>query len=129
MNRNPEISPDDLRIGFQRDFAPPMMEPIARIRIGLREIEPTIRRRVDVRLSSTQLALHDIIQVTFGWTGSHLFEFRVGDRVYGEPVPEDESCKRKVCKAADIRLKTLIGRGVERFLYVYDFGDSRARAR
>ena len=28
-----------------------------------------------------------------------------------------------VYKAAGIRLKTLIDRGVERFLYVYDFGD------
>ena len=28
-----------------------------------------------------------------------------------------------VYRAADIRLKTLIDRGVESFLYVYDFGD------
>ena len=61
-----------------------MIEPIARIRIELQEIEPKIWRRVDVPLSSTLLALHDFIQFAFRWTDSHLFEFEVGDRNYGE---------------------------------------------
>ena len=39
-----------------------MIEPIARIRIELRSVEPHVRRRVDVPLSCTLLALHDIIQ-------------------------------------------------------------------
>ena len=47
----------------------------------------------------------------------------VGDRVYGVPTPDGESYERKVYKAAAIRVNTLIDRGVERFLYVYDFGD------
>ena len=50
-----------------------MIEPVARIRIELQDIEPKIWRRVDVPLSSTLLALHDIIQAAFGWTHSHLF--------------------------------------------------------
>ena len=74
-------------------------------------------------LSSTLLALHDIIQIAVGWTDSHLFEFVIGDRVYGEPMPDDDFWDRHVYKAAGIRPKTLIDRGVERFLYVYDFGD------
>ena len=105
-----------------------MIEPIARVRIELREIEPTLWRRVDIPLTSTLLALHDIIQVTVGWTDSHLFEFVVGgrvygDRVYSEPLSDDELFERKVCNAEGVRLRTLIGRGVERLLYVYDFGD------
>ena len=100
-----------------------MIEPIARVRIELREIEPTLWRRVDVPHTSTLLALHDIIQVTVGWTDSHLFEFVVDDRVYSEPLPDDELFERKVYNAAGIRLRTLIDRGVERLLYVYDFGD------
>ncbi len=62
-----------------------MIESIARIRIELQEIEPTIWRRVDMPLSATLLALHDFIQVTMGWKNAHLFEFAVGDKVYGEP--------------------------------------------
>ena len=100
-----------------------MIEPVARLRIELREIEPRLWRRVDVPLSSTLLALHDIIQAVVGWTDSHLFEFVIGERVYGEPMPDDVFWDRHVYKAAGIRLKTLIDRGVERFLYVYDFGD------
>ena len=100
-----------------------MIEPVARIRIELQDIEPTIWRRVDVPLSSTLMALHDIIQVAMRWRDSHLFEFVVGEKVYAEPHPDDAAYERKVLQAKGIRLKQLLDRGVERFLYVYDFGD------
>ena len=100
-----------------------MIEPVARLRVELQGLEPKIWRRVDVPLSTTLAALHDIIQVAFRWTDSHLHEFLVGQRVYGVPSPEDAFYERKVYKSAAIRLKTLIDRGVDRFLYVYDFGD------
>jgi hypothetical protein len=58
------------------------------------------------------------------WRNEHLFEFRVGDKIYGEPWPEDEIEGRKVHKATSVRLQNLVDRGVERFLYVYDFGDN-----
>ena len=102
---------------------PHMIEPVARIRIVLQDLEAKIWRRVDVPLSSTLAALHDIIQVSFHWQDYHLYEFVVGERVYGVPSDEDEFYDRKVYKAAAIRLKTLVERGVDRFLYVYDFGD------
>jgi hypothetical protein len=98
-----------------------MIEPVARVRIELQDIAPKVWRRVDVPLSSTLMALHDIIQVAMGWNGSHLFEFQIGDKAYGEPYPDDE---RRVYKAKSLRLQTLVERGVEQFLYVYDFGDN-----
>ena len=64
-----------------------MTEPVARLRIELREIELRLWRRVDVPLSSTLLALHDIIQIAVGWTGSHLFEFVIGDPA--EDLPDE----------------------------------------
>ena len=93
----------------------PMIEPVARIRIQLRELEPKVFRRVDVPLSSTLLTLHHIIQITFDWCNYHLFEFEVGDRVYGEPMLDDGFSDRRVYKAAGTRLKTLVDREVERF--------------
>ena len=69
-------------------------------------------------------ALHDIIQVLFHWQDYHLYEFVAGERVYGVPTDEDEWYDRKTYKAEAIRLKTLVERGVDRFLYVYDFGDN-----
>ena len=68
--------------------------------------------------------MHNVIQVAMGWTNSHLFEFRVGNRSYGESYWDDDDFGPKVFRARNIRLKTLVDRGVERFLYVYDFGDN-----
>jgi len=101
-----------------------MNEPVVRIRIELEGTDPQVWRSVDVPLSSTLIALHDIIQVTMRWQGAHMFEFVVGDQVYGEPYPDDSAWDRKVLQAKSIRLKTLVERGVDRFLYVYDFGDN-----
>lgn len=101
-----------------------MIEPVARIRIELDGTEPPVWRAVDVPLSATLFALHDIIQVAMRWQDYHLFEFVIGERVYGEPHPDDVMYERKVFKAKGIRLATLIERGVRQFLYVYDFGDN-----
>ena len=100
-----------------------MIEPIARVRIELQDIEPRIWRRVDVPLSSTLLALHDFIQFAFRWTDSHLFEFEIGDRRYGQPE-YDRYVDERLYKAARIRLKTVIDRGIDQFPCVYDFGDN-----
>ncbi|KIL96922.1 TnpR protein [Paramagnetospirillum magnetotacticum MS-1] len=101
-----------------------MIEPIARIRIELQDIEPKIWRRVDVPLSTSLMGLHDIIQVAMGWQDEHLFDFRVGDKIYSEPYPDDDMYERKTYNAKSIRLKTLVERGVGQFLYTYDFGDN-----
>ena len=100
-----------------------MIEPIARIRISLKETSPEIWRRLDVPLSTSLLALHDIIQIAMGWTDSHLFMFHVGDRDYGVPYPDHYQGGPKVHHAKSTRLKTLVSRGIERFVYEYDFGD------
>ncbi len=68
-----------------------MNEPVVRIRIELEGTDPQVWRSVDVPLSSTLTALHDIIQVTMRWQGAHMFEFVVGDQVYGEPYPDDSA--------------------------------------
>ena len=100
-----------------------MIEPIARLRIELQEIEPTVWRRTDVPHSSTLLALHDFIQFAFLWTDSHLFEFAIGSRRYGQPH-DDCFADEELCRAASIRVKTVVDRDIERFVYTYDFGDN-----
>ena len=100
-----------------------MMEAVARIRIELRDLEPKIWRRVDVPLSSTLEALHQVIQASFRWQDYHWYEFVVGDRIYGVPTDDDVPSDRKTYKASALRLKTLVERGIDHFLYVYDFGD------
>jgi hypothetical protein len=97
-------------------------EKIARVRISLANIAPEIWRRVEVPLVLHLKGLHDVIQAVFGWQDYHLFEFRVGGKLYGIPAP-DEDYGRKVLQARSGRLATLIAKGFNRFDYVYDFGD------
>ena len=108
----------------QPRYNPTMIEPVARVRIELQSVTPTVWRRVDVPLSCTLAALHDVIQIAMGWTDSHLHEFTVGKRVYGmADAGYDLDDDRKVYKDSSIRLKTVIERGFDRFRYLYDFGD------
>ncbi|MCE8540266.1 plasmid pRiA4b ORF-3 family protein [Ruegeria pomeroyi] len=100
-----------------------MSQKIARIRIELAHLEPTIWRRVEVSLTTNLRALHEIIQAVMPWESYHLYDFRIGDRVYGEPDPEDALWGRKIYQTRSMRLGMLVDRGVAEFLYTYDFGD------
>ena len=106
----------------------PMNEPIARVRIELQEIEPKVWRRVDVPLSSTLLALHEFIQFAFRWTDSHLFEFEIGDRRYGQPEYDRYAMTgsvREACCAAQVRRRAVEHIGVQ----VGENLDERGRGR
>jgi hypothetical protein len=98
------------------------VEKIARVRIGLRHIAPEIWRRVEVPLGMSLKGLHDVIQAVMGWQDCHLFEFRIGDRLYGIPYPP-EDYGRRVRLAQLAKLEKFVARGVARFDYLYDFGD------
>lgn len=100
-----------------------MSDQIARLRIELDHLEPRIWRRVAVGVSANLRALHELIQAVMPWQGYHLYQFTVGDRVYGEPGPDDALWDQKVYMAKSMRLATLIDRGVTQFRYTYDFGD------
>ncbi|MCY3874776.1 MAG: plasmid pRiA4b ORF-3 family protein [Rhodobacteraceae bacterium] len=100
-----------------------MSERIAQLRIELQELKPKIWRRVDMPLSSTLEVLHEAIQVTMGWTFSHLWEFEINGRHYGDPSFSGLGDEPEIYDAGNLRLGTVIARGVEQFVYVYDYGD------
>jgi hypothetical protein len=99
-------------------------EKIVRVRISLKEIEPEIWRLVEVPVGMNLKGLHDVIQVVLSWEDYHLFEFLVGDRIYGVPAPDGEDYGRKVVWAKSVKIAKLIAQGVTRFDYNYDFGDN-----
>ena len=104
-----------------------MIEPVARIYIELQDIQPRIWRRVDVPLTSHLLTLHYIVQITpLAGPIRICFQFTIGNRNYGVPSEEDEFWGLKFYRAAGLRLRTLVARGVARFDYVYDFGGQLA---
>ena len=99
-------------------------ERIARLRIELLELEPKIWRRIDMPLSTTLEALHEAIQMAMGWTFSHLWEFEINGRSYGDPSLREFDDEPVIYKAKGLRLGTAITRGADRFVYVYDYGDN-----
>ena len=97
-------------------------EQIARLRISLEGIEPAIWRQVEVSLTATLKALHDVIQAAFGWEGYHLHLFEAGEDRYGVPDHEWDGL-RPIRSEKATRLTALIERGFTSFVYTYDFGD------
>ena len=96
---------------------------ILQIKITLMHTSPQIWRRILVPKNLNLERLHDAIQISMGWDFSHLFEFTVGDRQYGEPDP-DAPTGSKALRAKNLKLSTIIDRGIQQFAYLYDFGDN-----
>ena len=55
-------------------------------------------------LSTTLEALHEAIQMTMGWTFSHLWEFEIDGRSYGDPSFREFDDEPVVYKANGLRL-------------------------
>ena len=92
------------------------------LKVTLRGIRPPIWRRLMVPAQMTLGDLHRAIQEAMGWENSHLHVFEIAGREYGDPDPEF-----RVDGAANETRMTLAGvvkMGVNRFSYVYDFGDN-----
>jgi hypothetical protein len=101
------------------------MPHIARLKITLDEIEPTVMRRVEVPADIRLDDLHLVVQIAMGWENYHLYEFRVGDMAWGIPDPDirgfspDEPLAARKATLADL----LAHAGGKTFQYAYDFGD------
>ena len=96
--------------------------PIYQLKITLRGTRPQIRRRIQVRGSTTLARLHDILQTVMGWTDSHLHQFHLEGVRYGVPDPEEPDPDMK--NEGRVKLSQLVFQVKERFVYEYDFGDS-----
>ncbi len=99
-----------------------MRRPIYQLKISLKGASPPVWRRVLVSGNRSLKTVHEVIQLAFGWTNSHLhlFEFPDGS-VYTDPrfmldhVGNDDEGK--------VKLRTLAKTKGARFNYEYDFGD------
>jgi len=97
---------------------------IVQLRIELTGLEPAIWRRVRVPADLPLRRLHDVIQAVFDWIGYHLHQFEVGDKIYGRTEVEGmDAIGVRMHNDKNVRLEALLNRGVERFVYRYDFGD------
>ncbi len=94
---------------------------IARLRIKLDDVEPTVLRRVEVPLAIRLDRLHQVLQAALGWTNSHLYEFRARDIGWGVPNPDFGEGPLDARKARLIDVLEDVG--VKSLKYLYDFGD------
>ena len=92
---------------------------IYQLKITLADVKPPVWRRVQVKDCSLA-KLHAVLQISMGWTNSHLHVFDVGGEQYGEdPMGELDWKSERTAK-----LSQLVAAGHERFVYTYDMGDS-----
>ena len=91
------------------------------LRIELLHIKPLVWRRLMVPASMALLDLHLAIQGAMGWTNSHLHQFEIDGKSYGEP---DEYGEIEIVSEKGQKLSAALGKGVTEFMYQYDFGDN-----
>jgi hypothetical protein len=97
---------------------PAPLPSVYQLRVVVRGVSPLIWRRLLVPADTTIAGLHAVLQIAFGWTGTHLHRFVVQGREYDIGYvggPSFDADPRKV------RLGDLGLRRTERFTYHYDF--------
>ena len=98
-------------------------DTIARLKIILDDVEPTVLRRVDVSFDIRLDRLHLTIQAAMGWTNSHLYEIRAGGVGWSTPYP-DADWAGDFIDARKARLGDILEDiGTKTLKYLYDFGD------
>lgn len=114
-------------INFQQTSGgPTRIGDWCQLRIVLEGPAPEIWRRLVVPANATMGWLHAVLQISMGWTNSHLHEFRSGDKVISSPKFELEQFgdSSPVVDEGKIRLNEVVSASGETFTYQYDFGDS-----
>jgi hypothetical protein len=96
-------------------------ETVVTLTVTLLGTEPPVWRRLEVPSSLTLDRLHEILVTAMGWLDYHLHAFEIDGRRYG--VPDDSFDFDDTLPEEEIVLADLVGIGVDRFIYEYDFGD------
>jgi pRiA4b ORF-3-like protein len=98
-----------------------MADTIYQLKVTLRGIRPPIWRRLRVPGAVTLARLHDVLQEAFGWTNSHLHQFRAGREAFGVP-DRDGWGGPEVIDERRVGLDQ-VADAKSRLIYEYDFGD------
>ncbi len=93
---------------------------VLHIELRPNEIRPPVWRRLEVDGRISLAKLHHFIQAAFGWSDSHLHQFRIRDKVYALPDPGDEA---EVFDERKAYLNRLLATD-DTMLYRYDLGDN-----
>jgi len=95
-------------------------ELIYQMKITLKDVDPSVWRRLQVNGQINLKKLHEVFQIAMGWTNTHLHQFLIGSFWYSVPDEEEDH------ESLDERKFKLDSLGLEvnqEFEYQYDFGD------
>lgn len=101
---------------------PKQIQKVYQLKVRLHGSKPPIWRRVLVASDITLTGLHEVLQVTMGWTDSHMHQFERDGQVFGSPSNGFGSLP--VADERRTRLNRVLRREKEALRYEYDFGDS-----
>ncbi len=94
---------------------------VYQLKVTLRGVRPAIWRRLQVPSTLNLGQLHHVLQISMGWTDSHLHQFSVAGECIGVPDPHD-LWGAPAFDERKFRLEQ-IAQATSRFTYEYDFGD------
>ncbi|MBN1292187.1 MAG: plasmid pRiA4b ORF-3 family protein [Candidatus Latescibacteria bacterium] len=96
------------------------MNKILKLRINILYINPEIWREILVENDIAFEELHNIIQIIFGWTNSHLYNFDLNGTIFSYPNEEfwneDLDARNKITEYFYSKKQKCI--------YTYDYGDN-----
>jgi hypothetical protein len=98
----------------------PLSELNVVLKVTLRDIEPSIWRRIEVPSSITLDRLHLAIQDSMGWSNCHLHKFIIGSEEFGL---EDADGMPHTFGEGGVKLHQVLPRTLPGFFYTYDFSD------
>jgi hypothetical protein len=85
------------------------MSEITRLSVEIDDVTPRVMRVVEVPADIRLDDLHFVLQIAIGWQNGHPFEFRVGNKLWGQPdrdagidrTPAEQSTLRDILAAGD----------------------------
>ena len=94
------------------------------IQIALTRFKPKIWRRLLIPSDLLLADFHMIIQISMGWTNSHLHQFIKNRTFYTERMPDDDTWgEMNNVDYKKIKISDLLKKEKEKIVYEYDFGD------
>jgi Plasmid pRiA4b ORF-3-like protein len=92
--------------------------------ITLKDVKPTVWRRINVDSDMKLSDFHYVLQTTMGWTNSHLHQFVKDGLNYTEKMPDNDSWEDGVdVDYKKFRIADLLKKEKDHIEYIYDFGD------
>lgn len=102
---------------------PSAPQGIYQLHVALQDITPVVWRRLWIPGNLKLSKLDRVIQEAFGWTNSHLHEFRIGAERYGMTEIEDIDADEELKNDKKFTLTQVLSDTTKKFEYEYDFGD------